>query len=39
LEGFEGLVVTDARSSRAERNRAAAFNHLAGNGVEQIATL
>ena len=35
---FEVWVVTDACSSRAERNRDAAFDRLAGAGVELVTT-
>lgn len=39
LEGeFEVWVVTDACSSRSERNRDAAFDRLAGNGAELVTT-
>jgi nicotinamidase-related amidase len=37
-EEFEVWVVTDACSSRTERNRDAAFDRLAGAGVELITT-
>ena len=35
---FEVWVVTDACSSRSERNRDAAFDRLAGNGAELVTT-
>ena len=35
---FEVWVVTDACSSRTERNRDAAFDRLAGNGAELVTT-
>lgn len=35
---FEVWVVTDACSSRTERNRDAAFDRLAGNGAELVST-
>ena len=35
---FEVWVVTDACGSRTERNRDAAFDRLAGNGVELVTT-
>jgi nicotinamidase-related amidase len=35
---FEVWVVTDACSSRTERNRDAAFDRLAGAGVELVTT-
>jgi nicotinamidase-related amidase len=39
LEGeFDVWVVTDACSSRSERNRDAAFDRLAGNGAELVTT-
>lgn len=37
-EEFEVWVVTDACSSRSERNRDAAFDRLAGNGAELVTT-
>ncbi|WP_457280625.1 isochorismatase family protein [Polaromonas sp. P5_D5] len=37
-EEFEVWVVTDACSSRTERNRDAAFDRLAGNGAELVTT-
>jgi len=37
-EDFEVWVVTDACSSRTERNRDAAFDRLAGNGAELVTT-
>jgi nicotinamidase-related amidase len=37
-EEFDVWVVTDACSSRSERNRDAAFDHLAGNGAELVTT-
>ena len=37
-EDFEVWVVTDACSSRSERNRDAAFDRLAGNGAELVTT-
>ena len=37
-EEFDVLVVTDACSSRSERNRDAAFDRLAGNGAELVTT-
>jgi len=37
-EEFEVWVVTDACSSRTERNRDAAFDRLAGAGVELVTT-
>jgi nicotinamidase-related amidase len=37
-EEFEVWVVTDACSSRTERNRDAAFDRLAGAGAEQVTT-
>ena len=37
-EEFDVWVVTDACSSRSERNRDAAFDRLAGNGAELIST-
>ncbi|MGH6640561.1 MAG: isochorismatase family protein [Polaromonas sp.] len=37
-EEFEVWVVTDACSSRGERNRDAAFDRLAGNGAELVTT-
>jgi nicotinamidase-related amidase len=37
-EEFEVWVVTDACSSRSERNRDAAFDRLAGAGVELVTT-
>ena len=37
-EEFEVWVVTDACSSRSERNRDAAFDRLAGNGAELMTT-
>ena len=37
-EGFDVWVVTDACSSRSERNRDAAFDRLAGNGAELVTT-
>jgi nicotinamidase-related amidase len=37
-EEYEVWVVTDACSSRSERNRDAAFDRLAGAGVELITT-
>jgi len=37
-EEFEVCVVTDACSSRSERNRDAAFDRLAGNGAELVTT-
>ncbi|MBK7000889.1 MAG: isochorismatase family protein [Rhodoferax sp.] len=37
-EDFEVWVVTDACSSRTERNRDAAFDRLAGVGVELVTT-
>ena len=35
---FDVWVVTDACSSRSERNRDAAFDRLAGNGAELVST-
>jgi nicotinamidase-related amidase len=35
---FDVWVVTDACSSRSERNRDAAFDRLAGNGAELVTT-
>ena len=35
---FDVWVVTDASSSRTERNRDAAFDRLAGNGAELVTT-
>ena len=35
---FDVWVVTDACSSRTERNRDAAFDRLAGNGAELVTT-
>jgi nicotinamidase-related amidase len=35
---FEVWVVTDACSSRTERNRDAAFDRLAGAGIELVTT-
>jgi nicotinamidase-related amidase len=35
---FDVWVVTDACSSRTERNRDAAFDRLAGAGVELVTT-
>ena len=37
-EEYEVWVVTDACSSRTERNRDAAFDRLAGNGAELVTT-
>lgn len=37
-EEFDVWVVTDACSSRSERNRDAAFDRLAGNGAELVTT-
>ena len=37
-EEFDVWVVTDACSSRTERNRDAAFDRLAGNGAELVTT-
>jgi len=37
-EEFEVWVVTDACSSRTERNRDAAFDRLAGAGIELVTT-
>ena len=37
-EEFEVWVVTDACSSRTERNRDAAFDRLAGAGAELVTT-
>jgi nicotinamidase-related amidase len=37
-DAFEVWVVTDACSSRSERNRDAAFDRLAGAGVELVTT-
>lgn len=37
-EEFEVAVVTDASSSRTERNRDAAFDRLAGAGAELVTT-
>jgi nicotinamidase-related amidase len=37
-DGFDVWVVTDACSSRTERNRDAAFDRLAGAGVELVTT-
>ena len=37
-EEFEVWVVTDACSSRSERNRDAAFDRLAGAGAELVTT-
>lgn len=37
-EEFDVWVVTDACSSRTERNRDAAFDRLAGSGVELVTT-
>jgi nicotinamidase-related amidase len=37
-EEFDVWVVTDACSSRSERNRDAAFDRLAGSGVELVTT-
>ena len=37
-DDFEVWVVTDACSSRSERNRDAAFDRLAGNGAELVTT-
>ena len=37
-EEFEVWVVTDACSSRTERNRDAAFDRLVGNGAELVTT-
>jgi nicotinamidase-related amidase len=37
-EEFEVWVVTDACSSRTERNRDAAFDRLAGAGAELVST-
>lgn len=37
-DGFDVWVVTDACSSRTERNRDAAFDRLAGAGVELLTT-
>ena len=37
-EEFEVWVVTDACSSRSERNRDAAFGRLAGAGAELVTT-
>ena len=37
-EDFDVWVVTDACSSRTERNRDAAFDRLAGNGAELVTT-
>jgi nicotinamidase-related amidase len=37
-EEFEVWVVTDACTSRTERNRDAAFDRLAGAGVELVTT-
>jgi nicotinamidase-related amidase len=37
-EEFEVWVVTDACSSRTERNRDATFDRLAGNGAELVTT-
>jgi nicotinamidase-related amidase len=37
-EEFDVWVVTDACSSRCERNRDAAFDRLAGNGAELVTT-
>ena len=37
-EEFEVWVVTDACSSRSEKNRDAAFDRLAGNGAELVTT-
>ena len=37
-EEFEVWVVTDACSSRSERNRNAAFDRLAGAGAELVTT-
>ena len=37
-EEFDVVVVTDACSSRTERNRDAAFDRLAGAGVELVTT-
>jgi nicotinamidase-related amidase len=37
-EEFDVWVVSDACSSRSERNRDAAFDRLAGNGAELVTT-
>ena len=37
-EEFDVWVVTDACSSRSERNRDAAFDRLAGAGAELVTT-
>ena len=37
-EDFDVCVVTDACSSRTERNRDAAFDRLAGAGAELVTT-
>ena len=37
-EEFDVWVVTDASSSRTERNRDAAFDRLAGAGAELVTT-
>lgn len=37
-QDFEVWVVTDACSSRSERNRDAAFDRLAGNGADLVTT-
>jgi len=37
-EEFDVVVVTDACSSRTERNRDAAFDRLAGAGIELVTT-
>ena len=37
-EEYDVWVVTDACSSRTERNRDAAFDRLAGNGAELLTT-
>ena len=37
-EEMEVWVVTDACSSRSERNRDAAFDRLAGSGAELVTT-